>query len=255
MGSWLRMAAAGIAGIAGGALALVITGFLLFDSGAGDWGGFALFATLTLGPAALLWVTGGRYRRAGAVGLAVSCAVIFVLLVWDPWSTMSDAEVERATAEVLESGHPAFYLGDAVAGYDLNSYYLGGDQANFFYGKCHPSSDDGEGGCSAWDVSVHNSWSQVTIGGDDIAGCVRLDPVASVPTVRLHDEMVGIDEVRLFTADSDVRIEFAAESSLKHKLAIVREVRQVGDSAPATSLPPPTPGILAYVEENCGPTP
>jgi 8-oxo-dGTP diphosphatase len=256
LGSWLGMAVAGIAGITGGALALVVTGFLLFDSEAGDWGGLVLLAALALGPATLLWVTGGRYRRAGAVGLAASFVItVLVVFVWDPWSTMSDAEVERAKAEVLESGHPAYYLGDAVAGYDLNSYYLGDDQASFSYGSCHLGPEASEGGCIGWDVSIHNSWRQVTIGGDAIAGCVRLAPVAGVPTVHLYDDQLGIDKVVLFTGRSEVNVEFGARPSLEDTLEVAREVRQVGESAPATSLPPPTPRILAYVEKNCGPTP
>ena len=61
------------------------------------------------------------------------------------------------------------------SGYPLNDYYLGGSQVNSYYCDCPPHSHD-EGGCSDWDVSVFNAWTNVTIGGDAIAGCVRQNP-------------------------------------------------------------------------------
>lgn len=177
-------------------------------------------------------------------------------MVWHPWDTMSDEEVERAKAEVLASGHPAFYLGDEVEGYPLNEYILRGDQAGFLYGECHPGPDVAEGGCTAWDILIYNEWRDVTIGGDAIAGCVRQDAVAGVPTVYLDHEQSGSDdEVVLFTGDSLVTIGFAADSSLEEKLRIAREVRPVGAPEAATSLEPPAPRILSYVEKHCVPAP
>ena len=79
------------------------------------------------------------------------------------------------------------------SGYPLNDYYLGGSQVNSYYCDCPPHSHD-EGGCSDWDVSVFNAWTNVTIGGDAIAGCVRQEPVAGVPTVYLHEEPPFVDE-------------------------------------------------------------
>ncbi|MCM3566424.1 hypothetical protein, partial [Hydrogenophaga intermedia] len=147
------------------------------------------------------------------LGLAASCVGIgFYFFVWHPFSTMSADELTTAKQAIRASGHPAVYLGDEVDGHPLNDYYLAGSQANFFYGECHASLDDSEGGCSDWDVSVHNSWVDVTVGGDAIAGCVRQEPVAGVPTVYLHDEDEGVNEVALFTGDSEVRVELAADS-------------------------------------------
>lgn len=251
-GSWLGMASMAAVGVVGGALALV-AGMYTELAGQGRTAGYVVFAGLTVIPSMLLWRTGNRYLRGTAVGLAGAFLIVLILIAWHPWATMSDEEVERAKAEVLASGHPAVYLGDAVAGYPLNEYDLGGGEANFYYGSCHPRADDVEEVCAAWDISIHNSWRNLTIGEDAIAGCVRQAPVAGVPTVHLHDPSVGSDEVVLLTGDSQVTIRAAADSSLEWKLRIAREVRRVGAAEAATSLPAPPPLLRAYVERHCLP--
>jgi hypothetical protein len=247
-------------GVAASVLALVIVLYATFESGAGTVAVFSMFAVLTLLPAVLLWWTRGRRWRAFGLGLAASCVGVgFYFFVWHPSSTMSADEVTTAEHAIRASGHPAVYLGDEVDGHQLNDYYLAGSQASFFYGECHSSPDDSEGGCSDWDVSVHNVWEDVTVGGDAIAGCVRQDPVAGVPTVYLHDEDPdeGVNEVALFTGDSEVRVELAADSNtgLEQILAKARAARLVGESEPSTRLPTPRASILAYVEANCGAAP
>ena len=250
-GAWLGMASMAVLGVAGGALAL-IAAFAVGFGGAGEIVVFAVFAGLTVIPATILWLIGNRHLRAGAIGLAAAFLILtYVVYVSHPWDTMNDEEVERAKADVLAAGHPAFYLGDEVDGYPLNDYFLDSDEVIFHYGECHPDPEQTEGGCVDWDVRVDTSWGDVTIGGDAIAGCVRQEPVAGVPTVYLHDEQLGSDEVALFTGDSQVTFDVEAQSSLEEKLQIARRVRQVGESEAATSLPPPTPHILAYVERHC----
>ena len=207
-----------------------------------------------LGPAAALWLTRNRYWRALAVGLSGFWVVACVLLVWDPWATMDAGEVEAAKAEARAFGHPTFYLSDRVDGHPLNGYLLAPDQANFRYGDC-PDLLNGPDEPCRWDVEIYNFWTDVTIGGDAIAGCTRQVPVAGVPTVYLHHEVHISDQIVLFTGDTEVSIEVGGESSLKEKLRIAREVRPVGQSEAATSLPPPTPAILKYVERNCAPIP
>ena len=241
-----------VLGMAGGALALVAAGYLTFGWGT-DTVALVVFAGLTMIPSTILWLSGNWYRRGTAIGLAVAFfTATFVVWGWHPWDTMSDKEVERAKAEVLASGHPAFYLGDEVEGYPLNEYDLHEGQATFLYGECHPSPDDAEGGCTAWDISIYNEWRDVTIGGDDLEGCVRQDSVAGVPTVYLAHEPSGSDdEVVLFTGDSRVAIGFDADSIREEKLRIAREVRPVGAPEAATSLEPPDPRILSYLEKRC----
>ena len=256
-GAWLGMVGMAIVGVASAGFAVVVA-FVAGYYGSSTLVFFAVFAGLTVIPAAILWLIGNRYVRAGAVGLAVAFLSASLYWLWSPWATMSEGEVERAKAEALASGNPAFYLGDEVDGYPLNDYNLGPDVFAFFYGECHEDPDmagevdEGSPAC-IWDVEVYTSWENVTIGGDAIAGCVRRAPVAGVPTVHLRDQEVGSNEVVLFTGKSQVRIVVEAEPSVEEQLQLAGEVRRVGDTEAATSLPPPRWDILAYVEENCAP--
>jgi hypothetical protein len=246
-----------IPGVAASAVALFGVFFVTYDTGMSERAVFLTFAALTLVPSVLIWMSRNRNWRAFALGLATTCIGIgFYVFVWHPFNTMSAAELATAKRQVLASGHSAVYLGDQVNGYRLNDYLLSRSQANFFYGKCYLHSHD-DGGCSDWDVSVFNAWTKVTMGGDAIAGCVRQAPVAGVPTIYHHYEPAFVEEVALFTADTEVTVEFASGSNtdLEHKLQILREARLVGQSQPATALPAPRADILAYVQQNCGATP
>ena len=256
-GSWLGMAGMAILGVAAAGVA-AIAAFAVAYGGGSNATVFTVFVGLTVIPAAILWFAGNRFVRAGAAGLAAAFLAVSAYVLWSPWATMSDGEVERAKSEALASGNPAYYLGDEVDGYPLNDYYLGSDQANFFYGECHDNPDDagGEGTPACiWDLEIYTSWEDVTIGGDAIAGCVRQAPVAGVPTARLRDPMLGVNEVVLFTGKSQVTIAVESEPGLEKQLEIAGEVRRVGDAGAATTLPPPRADILAYVEKNCGPVP
>lgn len=254
VGSWLGMAGMAVVGIAGGALALVAVFLVLLGfEELTQTAAFVVFAGLTMFPSTILWLKGNRYLRGTAVGLAIAfLSATFVVMVWHPWDTMSDEEVERAKAEVLASGHPAFYLGDEVEGFPLNIYELDVEQANFFYGDCRPAEDaDPEAECIA-DISIHNWWSEPYVGGYAKGACVRQEAVAGVPTVHIDHRESATDAVVLFTGDSQVTIE-VADSSLEETLRIAREVRPVGAQEAATSLMPPTPDILSYVEKHCVP--
>ena len=84
-------------------------------------------------------------------------------------------------------------------------------------------------------------------------GAFARAPWPEFPTVHLDHEQLGFDNlVVLFTGDSQVTIE-VADSSLEEKLRIAREVRPVGAQEAATSLAPPTPVMLSYVEKHCVP--
>jgi len=237
----LRVLGGGLLGV----LALVATLFISGEAGAG----LRLLVTsslVTLIPAAALW----RNRRGWAVGMGSTWALaVLAVFVWLPWWT-----VERAESEVAASGNPAFYFGREVAGHLLNDYYLAGDQSNFFYGSCHPSRYDGEGGCGNWDVSISTSWVYyVTVGGDAMANCTRVDSVAGVPTVQVHEASLGYDELFLFTGESQVALDFAGHPDIEQRLAIARQIRSVGQTQPATHLPEPPPYILAFLARHCGP--
>lgn len=241
-----------IAGALGGALALTAA-FFTQVAGHSQAVAFVLFAGLTMVPATILWLSRNVYLRGGAVGLAATfVTATFVVLVWHPWTTMDAQEIERAESEAQASGHPTFYLGHTAAGYQLNDHYLGADQANFFYGECHPEPEPSEGGCVTWDVAIYTTWEDVTIGGDAIAGCLRLEPVAGIPTVYLRYG-TRTSDIALFTGDSQITIEVEGASNLEDKLRVVQGVQQVG-AEPATTLPPPQPHILAYLERHCAST-
>jgi hypothetical protein len=237
----LRVLSGGLLGV----LALVAT---LFISGAAG-AGLTLLVTsslVTLIPAAALW----RKRRGWAVGMGSTWTLaVLAVFVWLPWWT-----VERAESEVAASGNPAFYFGRQVDGHLLNDYYLANDQSNFFYGSCHPSRYDGEGGCGNWDVSISTFWGYyVTLGGDSMANCTRVESVAGVPTVQVHSATLDDDQLILFTGESRIALDFAGNLDIDQRLAIAREIRPVGQTQPATHLPEPTPNILAFLAQHCGP--
>jgi hypothetical protein len=113
-------------------------------------------------------------------------------------------------------------------------------------------------GTSATETIRGTAGPDVIVGrGSDTGDCVRQAPVAGVPTIYRHYEPAFVEEVALFTADTEVTVEFASGSNtdLEHKLQILREARLVGQSQPATALPAPRADILAYVQQNCGATP
>lgn len=242
----------------GWALALlgaIATIYLLAESGAGMVGGFLLFSVFTAVPAVVLWRTRGRYLRSLAAGLASPWVLALCLVVWHPWSTMSSQEVERAIAEIRESGVPAFYLGDAAGGFEWNDYYLDNSQANFFYGKCRAS--DPEWGCTDRDIDVFNEPTDVTLAGDFIAGCKRRSPIQGAAAVTLGGYYSDgpEDNIGLFTGSTLVVIRFADDRmGLAQKVALAATIRPIG--APrATTLPPPTESVRAYVDRYCSATP
>ena len=247
LGRFLGLVGALVAGFLLTILAGVATVFLLFDSAAETAGFIALFCVLTLTPAAGLWFTRNRYWRAVAFGLTGSCAItVYVLFVWVPWSTMNDQEREQATTRIIATGVPAFYLGDEADGYSWNDYYLTGDEVGFLYGRCHDSSESGEGGCTDWDITVDSEPTNVSRTGDFIAWCKRLDPVLDVPTVQLYDE------VALFTGTTMVMIDVADGLDLERQVELAASIRALGESEPAQRLLPPTAAVMAYVERYCG---
>ena len=60
-------------------------------------------------------------------------------------------------------------------------------------------------------------------------GLLRLEPIAGVPTVCLHNEELGGDEIALFTGHSRVTFVFAARAGLEEKLRVAHKIRQVAE--------------------------
>jgi hypothetical protein len=241
---WLGICAMYLLGWALSALgAFVVLLFVLRASDPGP-GHLVLFFVFTAGPAAVIWVkTRDRYQRSLAAGLASSWLFTFWLIfLWHPWSTMSSEEVDRATAEIRDSGVPALYLGDQVGGVHWTDYFLGNDQVSFQYGECRGS--DAEAGCLDWDIEVLNLRHSPLI-GDFIAACERLDPILGAPAVTLGGR--GRDRpgnIWIFTESTDVFLTFADdEMELEEKVALAETLRPIGTSR-ATTLPPPTKSLL-----------
>ena len=240
-GAWLGMVGMAIVGVASAGFAVVAAFGAAYD-GSSTLVVFAVFAGLTVIPAAILWFIGNRYVRAGAVGLAVAFLSASLYVLWSPWATMNEGEVERAKAEALASGNPAFYLGEEVDGYPLNDYYLGSDQANFFYGECHEDPDLAGERMRAHPHAYGTSRSTPrgrtsrSAGMRSPGACAR-PPWRESPRRTSAIVMLGVNEVVLFTGKSQVRIVVEAEPSVEEQLQLAGEVRQVGDTEAATRFP------------------
>jgi len=247
LASYFGVAAAVLAGIAGGALAVVVTVFLMFEAGGGWFGRFVVFTVFMAIPVIACWAIRNRYARGLAAGLTALWVTIGLAVLWQPWTTMSSGEIEEATAEIVATGAPAYYFGVQADGYALNDYYQDNSQVNFFYGECHGDDFD-EGGCSRWDVSMGTE--AVSRGGVSITGdarCRQLEPVLSVPTVRAHNEVV------MFVDESMIGIEYrAASHDLEKTLALARTLRPVGQ-ADVTALTSPPASTVTFIEEHCKP--
>jgi hypothetical protein len=204
-----------------------------------------VFSALTLGPAAALWITHTLLWRSLAVCLTGSWAAVLVLvLVWHPWTTMSSEERDDATAAIVAADVPALYLGEEADGYGWNEYYLGEDGVDFLYGECHASPDDEGCADQDWDIAVLSYRTDVLRGGDALAGCQRLDPVLGVLTVSVEDAVV------LFTGGSQVTLT-TASPNLARQVALAGTLHSVGGPEQVTQLPPPNAVVLDYVERHC----
>jgi hypothetical protein len=254
-GAWLGMGTVWLCGWALAALAAVATIYFLYDAESTLTTQVLVFSALTAGPAVALWFTRNRYWRSLSVGLASAWIFsLWLVLVWHPWSTMSTEEVARATAEIGNSGVPAFYLGPRADQFAWNDHELSADQVNFFYGKCHDGGNDE--GCD-FDIAVWNSRTDTTLTGDFIKDCKRLDPVLGAPTVTLG-AFVGDgpdDDIGVFTGSTMVIITFSDDTmSLDQKVSVAEGLRPIG--APHTAqLPPASATAASYVDRWCGPEP
>jgi len=252
---WFGMSALGLLGWVLAGFAAIASFFVLFGTGASINTVFLVFSALTAAPAVAMWFSRNRYWRSLSAGLASAWLVVLCLVLWHPWSTMSSEEVARATAEIRDSGFPAYYLGPRSGGLAWNDYYLDEDQANFLYGKCHPGPDDAEYGCTTWDIFVSNERTDPALTGDFIEGCKRLDPVLGVPAVTLKSDQRSGDDLGVFPGSTMVILDFGeATTSLDEKVSVAKGLRAIGAPLSAT-LPSASDKAVAYVERYCGPEP
>ena len=256
-GAWLGMAGMAIIGVAAAGIAIVAAFFAAFG-GAGTFAVYAVFAGLTAVPAIVLWLKGNRYLRASAAGLAASLLSASVYVLLSPWATMGEGEVERAKAEAVASGNPAFYLGDEVDGYPLNDYYLGSDQANFFYGECRQdpnTADDPDPPACTWDVEVYTSGPMSPSVGTRSPGVSARNPWRESPlricTTRCWDPTRS--SCSRASPRSPSRSKPSPASASNSRLPARYVESETPD--PPRRCPAPRPSSLSYVEENCAPIP
>ena len=99
-----------------------------------------------------------------------------------------------------------------------------------------------EGSCSS---RIEVGAEEIPLGGN-IVGCSRLAPIHGVPTVSLAGDSVvlftGPLAIRVGTTPGDV--ELAAQAA--------KELRRVGESAAAGTLPPPPASKLKLIDAACG---
>ncbi|WP_405065530.1 hypothetical protein OG558_26950 [Kribbella sp. NBC_01510] len=112
-----------------------------------------------------------------------------------------------------------------------------GQSLNVGYG-----SSCSEGSCSS---GIEVGAEEIPLGGN-IVGCSRLTPIHGVPTVSLAGDSVvlftGPLAIRVGTTPGDV--ELAAQAA--------KELRRVGESAAAGTLPPPPASKLKLIDAACG---
>jgi hypothetical protein len=160
-------------------------------------------------------------------------------------------EFDRAVAQVQAAGRPAYYLGWKVDDLPLTVVDLVEENAPAFqvevdYGTCE---SPGDGGCSAPVVVSTNDWRP------DVAGttCRRLDQQLGVPAGVLMGELTLVTGDLVVTV-SDFRGRDARDD-VDPAVRLLSQLRSLGATQPADTLPPPDSAVAAWMDEVCGSTP
>lgn len=180
--------------------------------------------------------------------------------------------IADAKAQILASGVPAYFVGDGANEHDLDDVQL--DDA--CYAPENPGPVATDPGCDQragkqiamfwYDESCEmggeaGCWPSISIQTGPLSWdlsdtpCRRLDPALGVPTAWL-DEGGSLDgpAVVLFTGSSLVAIvtdETQEDGDLDQALELARLLRPLDATSAVTSLPPPSPQLLAAVDEAC----
>lgn len=191
--------------------------------------------------------------------LPVTTAVALVLTLaacgegssFSAGKSLSSNEFRAAVGEIEAAGKPAYYLGPSYGGLPLTVLDLVEENAPAFqvqadYGTCESS---GDGGCSD-PVVVSTNDLQPDVGE---LTCRRLEPQLGVPTGVVMGELTLVTGGLVVTV-SDFR-ERPGGDGIGPAVRALSALRQVGESSPIGSLPPPTPVAAAWVDEVCGTTP
>jgi hypothetical protein len=205
-----------------------------------------------------LWGRPVRPLRHLALGLCAGSGIaLMALLAFGVWtgfdpSGMRRGEIDSALAEITSTHREAFYLGDEADGKHLAVITDEYGVLYFNYGRC---LDNSEGGCNR-PLNVRsqptNNWGS---GGEVAEPCERLRPVLGVPAATMSGDLA------VFTGSSIVIIGYLKvvpngyENDQPRQASLAPQLRAVGQSKAAKSLPPPDPDTQAFVDQHCGPEP
>jgi hypothetical protein len=165
--------------------------------------------------------------------------------------SLGNNEFRVAVDQIKSAGKPAYYLGSSYDGLPLTGLDLVEENAPSFqveadYGGCEPT---GDGGCSD-PVVVSTNDRRPDIDG---LSCQRLGPQLGVPAGVVMGELTLVTGQLVLTV-SDSR-ERPGGDGIEPAIRSLSALRQVGESTPVGSLPPPTPEVAGWIDEVCGRTP
>ena len=198
---------------------------------------------------------GATRPRTAAVLVVVAAVMLGVAACGagtSPGTYVGDPAVEAVAAQLRTEGRTAYYLGPEAAGLALTDVTRVTENGPEFqvwasYGTCHSGPLE-EGGCmDPLSVSTMD-WRPDGTG----VSCRRLEPQLAVPAGLVNGELT------LFTARQQVsvlHVDDLADYDGHRGIALLKDLRQIGDEAPVGSLPPPDPEVATWVDDFCGALP
>lgn len=204
-----------------------------------------------------LWGRRKRPLRRLTIGLFTGIGIALVtLLGWGVWnrfdpSGMRQGEIDSELGKITSTNREAFYLGDEADGKHLAVISDMDGILGFEYGRCLDNNEDCTRPLSMQSQPTKNWGSR----GEDTELCERLRPVLGVPAANFQGAMT------VFTGSSIVAISYVkAEPNgyapvQSRQAALASQLRAVGQTTTAKTLPPPDPDTQAFVDKHCGPEP
>lgn len=194
----------------------------------------------------------GRWVLGGVGCAAVAATLTSCGAATSPGTYVGDNAVSAVAEELEAEGAVAYFLGASAAGLNLTHVARVTENGPDFqvftsYGTCRPAMFE-EGGCMDPLMVDTMAWRPDLTG----VSCQRLDPQLGVPAGLIMGELT------LFTERLQVRVLHAddlADYDGHRGLALLDQLRPVGESRPIGSLPPPEPEVARWVDEFCGTVP
>jgi hypothetical protein len=194
-------------------------------------------------------------RRWAAAVVGATAAVLALAACGggtSPGTYVGDAAVRSVAGQVAAEGRAAYYLGPQALGLQLTDVTRVTENGPEFqvwasYGTCHTAPFE-EGGCmDPLSVSTMD-WRP---GGTGVS-CQRLDDQLGVPAGLVMGELT------LFTGRvqvSVVQVDDLADYDGHRGLALLKDLRRIGETAPVGTLPAPAPEVATWVDDFCGTVP